>query len=599
MKKTISSAGKGRNSFCKNSGMSQYGIDTWKCYLKTIAGVVLAVSFLLLSGCKNESPKQPEKTQPAPVKTEQKVLHDNGITFSHESGIYYVTELQVQMKAPAGYTIAYTTNGRTPTEKDASGKSEVNIELNPRMSGYLIAHKQAMLCPDFYNSKLNESNDLPAAVVLNASLVDGKGALVKEPRTMVYFLINDAFSKRYPQCMIVSVTTDPKNLIDHKTGILASGAVYEAWKQTDAGKKIIADQEWWKAETNCTQRGKKWERPCLVQFYTDGDKPVLEMDAGIRIRGGMSRRQNQKSFTLYFNEKYGVDALHFKLFEKEDAYKRFGLRNGGDDSEYLKFKDVLLQDLAKGGKYTVLDKRPAVLFLNGEYWGPYSLCEVTTANMMNLRYGVDEKNLVVIKEAELDQGKKEDFKLYEELQEFGKKDLTNPETYRQFCDVMDVQSMADYFAMQVYIGNADCAPDHNHILWRSRDKSYNGGRWQYVLHDLDYSAGHYEEKKTAASTDHFALMRENFPVFAAAVKNKEFYDMFLASLKKMGSKNFEYNKVREKTDLYDKLWSPLMPDFYKRYGDTANLRKRCMNSMLTFFMRRYEIIIPIVEKWKP
>ena len=313
----------------------------------------------------------------------------------------------------------------------------------------------------------------------------------------------------------------------------------------------------------------------------------------------MSRRQNQKSFTVYFNEKYGVDALHFKLFDKEDSYKRFGLRNGGDDSEYTKFKDVLLQDLARGGKYTVLDKRPAVLFLNGEYWGPYTLCEVTTANMMNLRYGVDPKNIVVIKEAELDFGKKEDFKLYEELEEYGKKDLTNPEIYRQFCDVMDVQSMADYFAMEVYIGNADCAPDHNHILWRTRDKSYNNGRWQLVLHDLDYSSGQYEEKKTAAITDHFAIMRSKFPVFAAAVKNKEFYNMFLASLKKMGSENFKYSRVREKTDQYDKMWSPLMPDFYKRYGDTANLRKRGLNSMLNFFQRRYDIIVPIVEKWKP
>lgn len=565
---------------------------------KVIAYILLAAMFFLLAGCKGEAPKQAGNNQPAAAKTQQR-LHDNGITFSHESGLYQVPELKVHLKAPAGYTIAFTTDGTTPTDKNASGKAELDITLTRSMSGYLLKHKEALLCPEFYNSALYENSDLPAGVVLNASLVDGKGTVVKEPCTMVYFLLKDKFEERYPNCMILSVATDPKNLIDHKTGILASGAVYDAWKQTDAGKKIIAEQEWWKAETNCTQRGKKWERPCQVQFYTGGQKPALELDAGLRIRGGMSRRQNQKSFTVYFNEKYGVDALHFKLFDKEDSYKRFGLRNGGDDSEYTKFKDVLLQDLARGGKYTVLDKRPAVLFLNGEYWGPYTLCEVTTANMMNLRYGVDPKNIVVIKEAELDFGKKEDFKLYEELEEYGKKDLTNPEIYRQFCDVMDVQSMADYFAMEVYIGNADCAPDHNHILWRTRDKSYNNGRWQLVLHDLDYSSGQYEEKKTAAITDHFAIMRSKFPVFAAAVKNKEFYNMFLASLKKMGSENFKYSRVREKTDQYDKMWSPLMPDFYKRYGDTANLRKRGLNSMLNFFQRRYDIIVPIVEKWKP
>ena len=571
----------------------------WKLRLKKTLYILFAASFLLLAGCQSETNKQ--ETKPQQVKTQ--ILHkqDNGIAFSQESGVYHTPELKVRMKAPAGYTIAYTTNGTKPTVKDASGKAEVEVTLNGGMSGYLMDHKKLMLTPEFYNSVLYESNELPVGVVLNASLVDDKGAVVKEPRSMVYFLMQDKFADRFPNCTVISITTDPVNLLDYKTGIMAPGAIYDAWKQTDAGKKIIADQEWWKAETNSSQHGKKWERPCQLQLYTTGEKPTIELDAGLRIRGGMSRRQNQKSFTLYFRDTYGPDMLHFALFDKdkEEDFKRFGLRNGGDDSQYTKFKDVMLQDLAKGGKYTVLRNRPAVVFLNGEYWGPYALCEITTANMMKDRYGVDEKNLIVIKEAELDVGKKEDLRLYEEMKAFKDKDLTDPDIYRQFCDVVDVQSMADYFALQVYIGNADCEPDHNHIIWRTRDKFYNEGRWQYILHDLDYSAGHYDERSTSANTDHFAMIRKKFPLFAAALKNKNFYDMFLSSLKRIGSQNFNYDKVRDKMDYYDKMWGPLMPDFYKRFGDTANLRKRCMNSTLNFFQRRYDVIVPIVEKWKP
>ena len=569
----------------------------WKLRLKKTLYILFAASLFFLAGCQSETNKQ----EPKPQQVKTQILHkqDNGIAFSQESGVYHTPELKVRMKAPAGYTIAYTTNGTKPTVKDASGKAEVEVTLNGGMSGYLMDHKKLMLTPEFYNSVLYESNELPVGVVLNASLVDGKGAVVKEPRTMVYFLMQDKLADRFPNCTVISITTDPKNLLDYKTGIMAPGAIYDAWKQTDAGKKIIADQEWWKAETNSSQHGKKWERPCQLQLYTTGEKPAIELDAGLRIRGGMSRRQNQKSFTLYFRDTYGPKTLHFALFDKEEDYKRFGLRNGGDDSQYTKFKDVMLQDLAKGGKYTVLRNRPAVVFLNGEYWGPYALCEITTANMMKDRYGVDEKNLIVIKEAELDVGKKEDLRLYEEMKAFKDKDLTDPDIYRQFCDVVDVQSMADYFALQVYIGNADCEPDHNHIIWRTRDKSYNEGRWQYILHDLDYSAGHYDEKSTSANTDHFAMIRKKFPLFAAALKNKNFYDMFLSSLKKIGSQNFNYDKVRDKMDFYDKMWGPLMPDFYKRFGDTANLRKRCMNSTLNFFQRRYDVIIPIVENWKP
>lgn len=237
--------------------------------------------------------------------------------------------------------------------------------------------------------------------------------------------------------------------------------------------------------------------------------------------------------------------------------------------------------------------------MNGEYWGPYCLVEVISGKMLQTRFGVDKNNVVVIKEERVQAGKREDIKLYDELQAFADKDMTNPEIYRQFCDIMDVQSMADYFAMRIYIGDGDWFPDHNHVLWRTRDKSYNGGRWQYIIHDTEYSAGHYGQEITAPETDHFRRAIQNFPVFGAAIRNKEFYAMFLKAVKKVGSENYKYSRVQEKMDSYDKVWGPLMQDFYKRFGDTSKLREGCMKSTLDFFRKRYDIIIPIVENWKP
>ena len=260
----------------------------------------------------------------------------------------------------------------------------------------------------------------------------------------------------------------------------------------------------------------------------------------------MSSRLNQKSFRIYFREKYGSDLLQYALFDKKEEYKSFSLRNGGNDTEYLKFKDSFIQDLGKGGKFTVFHICSSVLFLNGEYWGPYTLVEVLSGKILQTRFGVDENNVVAIKETKVQLGKEEDIKFYEELQTFANKDLTDPEIYRQFCDVMDVQSMADYFALRIYIGDGDWFPDHNHVLWRTRDKSYNGGRWQYIVHDTEYSAGHYGHKITAPETDHFRRAIENFPVFGAAIRNKEFYALFLQAIKKFGSENYRYSRVQEK-----------------------------------------------------
>ena len=58
-------------------------------------------------------------------------------------------------------------------------------------------------------------------------------------------------------------------------------------------------------------------------------------------------------------------------------------------------------------------------------------------------------------------------------------------------------------------------------------------------------------------------------------------------------------KDGKKMDYYDKIWAPFMPDFYKRFGDTSRERKSSMELTLEFFRRRYDIIVPMVESWKP
>ena len=564
----------------------------WNKYLKTVVYIFFITSIFLLSGCRSEK----ETTQ-----QEQRIRYgsENGITFSHASGQYAAPELKVHMKAPEGYTIAFTTNGTQPSGKDASGKSELDVILNRSMSGYLVDHKEQMLCPELNDFVLCKDDSLPAGVVLNTVLVDKNGAVSNTVQTNVYFLAVD-FAKRFPGCPVVSIVADPRDLLDYQTGILATGAVYDKWKKTEAGKRIIEGRKWWRATANFTQRGRKWEKPCRIQIFKNGSiKPDLEMNAGLRVRGGMSRWYSQKSLKFYFREEYGDNLLPFPLFDKNREYKTFSLRNGGNDTDYMKFKDTFIQDLGKGGRFTVFDSRPAVLFLNGEYWGPYSLNDLISDKTMHILFGVDENNVVVIKEERVEVGKKEDIKLYKELQTFADKDLTNPETYRKFCDAVDVRSMADYFAMRIYIGDADWYSGRNHVLWRSRDASYNGGRWQYIVHDTEYSAGHYNQEGTAPEADHFRRAMEHFPLFRAAIRNKEFYAMFLEAIKKAGSENYKYSRVQEKMNSYDKLWGPLMPDFYKRFGDSSQNRKECMELTLNFFKKRYDIIIPIVESWKP
>ena len=115
----------------------------------------------------------------------------NGIAFSHESGLYAERSLKVHMKTPEGYTIAFTTNGTIPSQKDDSGKYELEVTLNRNMSGYLVDHRDLILCPELGKSVLCQDNSLPAGIVLNTALVDKNGIVSDKVKTNVYFLEAD------------------------------------------------------------------------------------------------------------------------------------------------------------------------------------------------------------------------------------------------------------------------------------------------------------------------------------------------------------------------------------------------------------------------
>ena len=515
------------------------------------------------------------------------------IHFSHESGAWAEDAITVTVTAPSGYRIACTTDGRCPTAEDDCGASPLSLTLEKEAAGTLLRQKGRLLCP--LDTPLLESTELPCGRILRVSLLDLEGR-VAASETRVYFLGAD-FAARYPGCLVLSVFAEPEDLLDEDRGILVKGAVYSAWREAKEGRDALWLRQWWLYESNATQRGRAWERPCTLQLYDGGNRPVLEQPAGIRIAGGSSRRISQKSFHLYFRGEYGENPLHYELFPGVEALQSFTLRAGGNNAEGLKYKDCFLQSLARDRDFIVPACRPAVLFLNGEYWGPYLLREKVSAQMLHERCGVDRAQVIVIKDGQLEAGRPEDLAAYEELSSYGQKDLSDPQLYADFCRVMDVQSLADYCALRIYIGDGDWFREVNDVLWRTRDASYREGRWQYVLHDIGCSAGLYQDVSTAASTDHFLRALENYPLFAAAMRNESFRTLFLQSLRAIGSVDFCSERVEEQLQAWDRTWEPLRADYYLRYQVSPDRWEAGEAETLSFFRERYATLLRDVLGW--
>lgn len=279
-----------------------------------------------------------------------------------------------------------------------------------------------------------------------------------------------------------------------------------------------------------------------------------------------------------------------------ESYESFRLRAGGNNIDNMRFKDAMLMDLAKGGKYTIAATRPAVVFLNGEYWGPCLLSEKATDKMMHERYGVAKDQVIIMKEGEVDEGADEDQALYDELMSYAEKDLANPKVWSEFCEVMDIQSFADYCAARIYVGDGDWSPHDNDLLWRTRDDSYNDGKWQYILYDIETSSGQYGDPHFAADYNHIELTLARYPLFAAAMRNGEFHELFLESLMEMQTERFSPQHVNELMLSYQIAWLPLMADCFKRYGDTSHGWSFTAQAMITFFEQRPEYMTAFVEQ---
>jgi len=365
---------------------------------------------------------------------------------------------------------------------------------------------------------------------------------------------------------VISMIIDYDDLLDYETGIMVKGKIYDEWASTPEASDIVANKVSWRYEGNYTQHGKEWERQALLDIYDSGNH--IQIPAGVRIQGHASRAFPQRSFNIYFREKYGAKRLDYDLFGNGiTEYKSLTLRNGGNDADRLKFKDAWIQSRLTGLDFATQSSKPAILYINGEYWGIYNLQEKYSDVYIKEHFDIED-DIVMIKEGELEEG--DQFGLYEELLQYSEKDLTDEETWAKFKSIMDVQSMADYYAAQIYIGNGDFGQESNCALWRSvsSGEGPGDGRWRFMLYDTEYSSSMYGEDVTSSGFNSYKLALENSPLFASAMKNDEFRSLYLQSLENVKTR-FRDETVAKTLNDYLDLWEPHMDAFYSRFGDSS------------------------------
>ncbi len=389
--------------------------------------------------------------------------------------------------------------------------------------------------------------------------------------TQTYF-VGDDLRDRY-QLPIVSLATDRDHFFSDATGI------------------YVPDNFW--------LRGEEWERPVHFEFFEKGGEPVLAQDAGVRIHGGTSRARPIKSLRMYARRSYGETWFEHPLIPgaPADRYKRFLLRNSGNDWDKAYFRDALMQKLVEHTGVETQYYQPVVVFLNGEYWGIHNIRKRYDHRYFETMYGLDRDDLVLFEgDAEIKEGLPDDRKSYLQLREMmdQEPDINHPQVWQMVRNRIDLGNFRDYQIANIYFRNTDW-PGNNIDFWRKRtdgpqDDAPPGhdGRWRWLLFDTDfgfnldytYVQGHNarEQHNTLSFAVHGAPASWPNPdwsvqMLRGALRNISFRNDFINRFADLLNTAFDPGRVEQEMDMMYEMLKPHMAEHVARWRGPETMQE--------------------------
>jgi hypothetical protein len=436
--------------------------------------------------------------------------------FSLASGFYRASRTVTISQDGTAEAVRYTLDGSAPSDTSRLYTAPIDIERTT------VLRAQAF-----------RSGNLPSRVI-----------------TRTYF-IGDSCT-----LPVVSLSTDPANLWDDETGIYVVGT------KGITGYCMTTPCNW----------NQDWERPATLEYFDQSGQPRFQLDAGIKIGGGCTRKYPQKSLAVYARSIYGTSKITYPLFPDKniETYNNLVLRNSGQDWYRTLFRDGMMQLLVKDRMEIDWQAyQPAVLFINGEYWGIHDLREKHNEHYLEANYGIDPDRVDIVSDnGEVHEGSAT---LYFELINYvSSHELAVQQNYEQVSARMDINEYLNYIIAEVYFANIDW-PGGNIKFWRPWGE---GNKWRWILFDTDlgfgaHALGQYDSNTLANVTSPTSTYYANPPwstlLLRKLLANEEFRNRFIQRFAGHIQTTFEPARVIHKIDSLQAILAPEIPRHKQRW----------------------------------
>ncbi len=474
-------------------------------------------------------------------------LDQSIVSFSHPSGVYQ-DDLLLEMAHPFGHEIRYTTDGSEPTSESALYTEPVELS-DATLSDHVIS-----------NISTSTYWSAPSGDVMEINVVRAQSFVAGVPTSQVFsktYAIGDEVEELFNEYPVFSLQCHADSLFSEERGIYVPGVNF------DSGNSI------WSG--NYFMRGPDWERPIHIEYF-ENMEAVWAQDVGVRIHGGRTRGAPQKSLRLYARNELGAGEFHHSFFETKEktVFDKLLLRCHYGCWNKTVIKDEVTAYVCRDLNFVSQHARPCVVFINGEYWGMYTMRDFIDAQFIEEEYGFHQDSVDILNHGSgFRPNVDPDWGIYEgendhyaAMMDFIENaDMTDVANYEYIDTQMDISSMIEYYATQIFFAQKDW-PAGNHKVWRG---GYEGTRWRWVLFDTDSGWGYlgpsnntFIRATTTTSSDYSNPPWATF-LFRTMLESPEYEEAFKARLACLMRDEFHPDTLNAAIDRFVDIYTPGMP----------------------------------------
>jgi hypothetical protein len=493
--------------------------------------------------------------------------------FSFKGG-FYTGAIDLQLTTTeTNAKIYYTKDGSDPVP-GAAGTFEYtgSINVKSRAGEANVLSMIQNISGDTNAPWIAPVGEVFKCTTIKAAVVKTDG---KKSKVITHSYFVDPNIKTRYNLPVISLVTEKSNLFDNTKGIYVNG--------------------------NFLLDGQEWERPMHMEFFEKDGTLGFSHDSGVRIHGGWSRKYPQKSFRMYADGYGDTDSFKYDIFpdltkeangKKINSFKKLLIRDAGNDCASAMMRDEIMHKIVKHLDVETMAYRPAVAFLNGEFWGIYNIRERYDKHYLASHFNFEKDNVAILEyvsssneSIEVKEGVPEDATAFTtDITNYLKSNsITQKATYEQIKTKMDISNFIDYNISEIFFGNTDW-PNNNVSMWKykTEDGKYHpeaplrqDGRWRWFVKDMDFGLGLYNSSVTHntlnyATVEYSEGGRNNYPwsvfLLKTLLQNNEFRNEFINRFADHMNTTFDPTRVNKIVDEAKAAIETAMPEHSNRWN---------------------------------